>query len=139
MYLIYEVETGEPRIEVSSMTLAEANLGEGEAYIELENEDIDTDRILVLSGQIVPKEKPAFDPVRFARHVRSGFLADTDWTQVTDNSLSGEIRQAWASYRQELRDFPAKIAAIAADEELAGNVSTMHQVEELLPTPPDGG
>ena len=139
MYLIYEVSTGEPRMGVSSARLAEANLGDGEAYVEIQDMGIDTGQILIVNGQVVPKEKPAFDPVPFARHLRSGFLTDTDWTQVTDNSLSAETRQAWATYRQELRDFPATIAAIAADEELAGNVSNMNQVEELLPTPPDGG
>lgn len=139
MYLIYETATGEPRMGVSSARLAEANLGDGEAYIEIEDGSVNTDQILIVDGQVVPKEKPAFDPVPFARHLRSGFLTDTDWTQVTDNSLSAETRQAWATYRQELRDFPATIAAIAADEELAGNVSNMNQVEELLPTPPDGG
>jgi len=139
MYLIYEIATGEPRMGVSSAVLAEANLGDGEAYIEIEDGSVNTDRILIVDGQVVPKERPAFDPIPFARHVRSGFLTDTDWTQVTDNSLTTETRQAWASYRQELRDFPATIAAIAANEELAGNVSTMHQVEELLPLPPDGG
>ena len=139
MYLIYEIATGEPRMGVSSAVLAEANLGDGEAYIEIEDGSVNTDRILIVDGQVVPKERPAFDPIPFARHVRSGFLTDTDWTQVTDNSLTTETRQAWASYRQELRDFPATIAAIAANEELAGNVSTMHQVEELMPLPPDGG
>lgn len=139
MYLIYEIATGEPRMGVSSAVLAEANLGDGEAYIEIEDGSVNTDQILIVDGQVVPKERPAFDPIPFARHVRSGFLTDTDWTQVTDNSLTTETRQAWASYRQELRDFPATIAAIAANEELAGNVSTMHQVEELLPIPPDGG
>jgi len=139
MYLIYEIATGEPRMGVSSAVLAEANLGDGEAYIEIEDGSVNTNQILIVDGQVVPKERPAFDPIPFARHVRSGFLTDTDWTQVTDNSLTTETRQAWASYRQELRDFPATIAAIAANEELAGNVSTMHQVEELLPLPPDGG
>lgn len=139
MYLIYELATGVPRMEVSSARLAEANIEEGEAYIELSDTTVSTDRILVVDGQIVPKERPAFDPVPYARHLRAGFLTDTDWTQVTDNSLSTETRQAWATYRQELRDFPATIAAIAANEELAGNVNTRIKVEELLPIPPDGG
>lgn len=139
MYLIYETATGEPRMGVSSARLAEANLGNGEAYIEIEDGSVNTAKILIVDGQIVPKERPAFDPVPYARHLRAGFLTDTDWTQVTDNSLSTETRQAWATYRQELRDFPATIAAIAANEELAGNVNTRIKVEELLPIPPDGG
>lgn len=139
MYLIYEIATGEPRMSVSSARLAEANLDDGEAYIDLSEGTVDPSKVLIVDGQVVPKEPRVFDPVAFARHLRTGFLTDTDWTQVTDNSLPTEMRQAWVTYRQELRDFPATIAAIAANEELAGNVNTRIKVEELLPIPPDGG
>lgn len=35
---------------------------------------------------------------------RDGLLAASDWTQVADAPVD---RQAWADYRQALRDFPA--------------------------------
>jgi hypothetical protein len=35
---------------------------------------------------------------------RNRLLADSDWTQVADAPVD---REAWASYRQALRDFPA--------------------------------
>lgn len=38
---------------------------------------------------------------------RNRLLADSDWTQLPDNGLSDSDRQAWATYRQALRDFPA--------------------------------
>ena len=38
------------------------------------------------------------------REVRNGLLMDSDWTQVADAPVD---RQAWATYRQALRDFPA--------------------------------
>jgi predicted nucleic-acid-binding protein len=38
------------------------------------------------------------------REVRNGLLADSDWTQVADAPVD---REAWATYRQALRDFPA--------------------------------
>jgi hypothetical protein len=38
------------------------------------------------------------------REVRNGLLADSDWTQLPDAPCDGE---AWATYRQALRDFPA--------------------------------
>ena len=139
MHLIYEIATGEPRMSVSSVRLAEANLDDGEAYIDLSEETVDPTKVLIVDGQVAPKEPRSFDPEAFGRHLRAGFLTDTDWTQVTDNSLPTEVKQAWVTYRQELRDFPATIAAIAANEELAGNVNTRIKVEELLPTPPDGG
>lgn len=138
MYLIYAVDTGQTRIAVSSEGLAKDNLEEGEAYLDIED-NLDLKGKKVVEGILVDEERPPFDPVRAARHLRMGFLLETDWTQVSDNALDADAKQAWRNYRQELRDFPATIAAIAANEELAGNVGTLHQVEELLPTPPDGG
>jgi len=38
------------------------------------------------------------------REVRNGLLADSDWTQLPDAPCD---TQAWATYRQALRDFPA--------------------------------
>jgi hypothetical protein len=38
---------------------------------------------------------------------RNGFLAASDWTQTLDAPLTDQQRQAWAVYRQGLRDFPA--------------------------------
>ncbi|WP_163832006.1 tail fiber assembly protein [Spartinivicinus ruber] len=37
---------------------------------------------------------------------RNELLRATDWTQMTDNSLTDEQRKAWAKYRQRLRDIP---------------------------------
>jgi len=36
---------------------------------------------------------------------RDRLLADSDWTQTADNPTGNA--QAWATYRQALRDFPA--------------------------------
>lgn len=38
------------------------------------------------------------------RHYRNRLLADSDWTQLPDAPVD---REAWATYRQTLRDFPA--------------------------------
>ena len=38
------------------------------------------------------------------RVVRNELLAECDWTQVSDATANAE---AWATYRQELRDLPA--------------------------------
>lgn len=38
------------------------------------------------------------------RKVRDSMLKESDWTQVADSPVD---RQAWATYRQALRDFPA--------------------------------
>lgn len=39
-----------------------------------------------------------------ARWWRNALLAESDWSQVADNSLSEEQRELWRSYRQELRN-----------------------------------
>jgi len=43
------------------------------------------------------------DQVRLWRNVQ---LAQTDWTQVADAPVDAD---AWATYRQQLRDLPATI------------------------------
>jgi|DEB0MinimDraft_3_1074331.scaffolds.fasta_scaffold132338_2 hypothetical protein len=41
------------------------------------------------------------------RRYRDRLLAASDWTQLPDSPLSDEQREAWAVYRQALRDAPA--------------------------------
>jgi len=41
------------------------------------------------------------------RQQRDNLLALSDWTQLPDSALSDSDREAWATYRQALRDFPA--------------------------------
>jgi hypothetical protein len=38
------------------------------------------------------------------RHHRDRLLAESDWTQLPDSSAN---KQAWADYRQALRDLPS--------------------------------
>jgi len=49
------------------------------------------------------KPNPEFE----LRKLRNAFLRDSDWTQFSDSPLSAEQKQAWATYRQALRDLPA--------------------------------
>jgi len=41
------------------------------------------------------------------RHWRDSELANTDWTQIADAPVD---KEAWATYRQDLRDLPASNA-----------------------------
>ena len=41
------------------------------------------------------------------RQMRDMLLRNSDWTQMPDSPLLNEQKQAWAVYRQALRDFPA--------------------------------
>ena len=53
------------------------------------------------------------------RHNRNNLLATSDWTQGADAPLSDEEVAEWATYRQELRDFPAgksKVSEFPVDE-----------------------
>ena len=38
------------------------------------------------------------------RKKRDDLLSSTDWTQMNDSPLTNELKTAWATYRQELRD-----------------------------------
>ncbi len=38
---------------------------------------------------------------------RHNLLVDSDWTQLPDSPLTDTDKQAWAIYRQQLRDLPA--------------------------------
>ena len=40
------------------------------------------------------------------RRMRDDMLKQSDWTQMPDSPLSDSDREAWATYRQALRDFP---------------------------------
>lgn len=40
------------------------------------------------------------------RSLRNEKLTACDWTQLTDSPLSSELKTAWATYRQALRDLP---------------------------------
>lgn len=43
---------------------------------------------------------------RLVRERRNALLVETDWTQFTDSPLSAPQKEAWATYRQALRDVP---------------------------------
>jgi len=38
------------------------------------------------------------------RVTRNTKLSETDWTQMNDSPLANDVKTAWATYRQELRD-----------------------------------
>jgi len=56
----------------------------------------------------VPIDDPtAGDYTVVMRYQRDRLLAASDWTQMPDSPLTDEQSQAWAEYRQALRDAPA--------------------------------
>ena len=61
----------------------------------------------VTETQIIEKANELFElePMRLLREERNRKLAETDWTQSRDVTLSND--NAWKTYRQTLRDLPA--------------------------------
>jgi hypothetical protein len=53
-----------------------------------------------------PYEPTDEDLAEAVRAERDRLLANTDWTQLTDAPMSDDEREAWAVYRQALRDVP---------------------------------
>jgi len=43
------------------------------------------------------------------RSFKKFLLDETDWTQISDNNLTVEEKQAWAVYRQSLRDLDGDV------------------------------
>ena len=52
------------------------------------------------------KEKEYNEKAKVIRIQRDKMLTDTDWTQISDNSLSEKVKQEYQVYRQALRDIP---------------------------------
>lgn len=63
------------------------------------------------------------------RHERNGKLALSDWTQAADSPLTAVKQTEWATYRQELRDFPVGKSKVS--EFLRNDDGTF-----VWPTPP---
>ena len=57
-----------------------------------------------LTSNLDPEEVPAEWWAERMRLHRDHLLKESDWTQVADAPVD---QQAWATYRQALRDFPA--------------------------------
>jgi hypothetical protein len=57
-------------------------------------------------AKVQAKLDQAWTQLRTERNRR---LAASDWTQLVDSHLSQEKKDAWAAYRQELRDLPDEV------------------------------
>jgi hypothetical protein len=74
------------------------------------------------------------------RAKRDRDLTASDWTQHGDNGLSDAQRQAWAAYRQQLRDYVGLVEAAIADDLDPYSVSyPTPPTIQAPPAPPGGG
>lgn len=122
--IIYDAANGRPLRVLSCANLADAliNLKDGEAYIE--SEDNPQNKV-VCDGKLadLPKKPSPLAIFDYDKHEwderltyiaemqelrgrRQVLLQESDWTQVADAPVD---QQAWAIYRQALRDLPANV------------------------------
>ena len=59
---------------------------------------------LLAAAQASPP--PFSSRMAYLRHVRDLLMSLTDYTQAADSPLTEQQREAWATYRQSLRDLP---------------------------------
>lgn len=65
------------------------------------------------------------------RKIRTALLRDSDWTQVNDSPLTDQEKQAWATYRQALRDLPANSSPEFTDNGNLIGFTLPNKVQEL--------
>ena len=87
------IQTGQIKYLDSNNFEIEKSLAEAEIYEKQQ-------------AAIIERASPAYIAEQKWNEIRSkrnGFLTQSDWTQLED---SKENKDAWATYRQELRDIP---------------------------------
>lgn len=74
-----------------------------------ENIDRPTDAAILAEAARLEALAPTAVKLKRNRH-----LAESDWTQMSDVPMSGELRTEWATYRQALRDLDVSGTDFAA-------------------------
>ncbi|WPZ30762.1 tail fiber assembly protein [Sulfitobacter sp. OXR-159] len=125
--IVYRLEDGEIQSVMKPAppvgAVPQGLIPEGHSCIHREDDvandlNADTHRVSA-DGRIIRKPMGVIEAQAYAaamREVRSRrnrLLATSDWTQVPDSPHTAEQRQAWASYRQALRDLPENIEDFA--------------------------
>ena len=91
----------------------------GHAVLTLPDEHAPIDDTIhqVAAGAITARPAVVMSSAEALRRLRRGRdhrLAATDWTQLPDVPLALAARNAWAAYRQALRDLPTTTQDIAS-------------------------
>jgi len=63
-------------------------------------------RFKVVDGKAVEIEKTEDEIAGITKTLRNAKLSASDWTQLSDASLSDDKKAEWKNYRQALRDLP---------------------------------
>lgn len=103
---IYDTATGAIRVRVSSsIDQVLLDVGEGEDFY-LNCPDSATHIIKNVPEVIAPPPLPVELLLQSIRADRTSRLVECDWTQLLDAPLTADQKADWATYRQQLRDFP---------------------------------
>ena len=109
MHILYNTTTGVIRL---SSTGAIQQTLEGHALAEVNDTNFDPELVIYNASTGLLEDKHnklevlAQSAINQLRHHRNAKLAQTDWTQLPDVSLTQQQKDQWASYRQALRDMP---------------------------------
>ena len=105
-YTKYEIETGKLISNIFTSADVSSRLKEGEGVLE---GWYDPARFVYTDGTLVEIEvEEVFNEVESnTRLKRDICLKESDWTQLPDVPLA--TKQAWATYRQALRDLPTHV------------------------------
>jgi hypothetical protein len=63
--------------------------------------------IVILEPELAPEKNQEQYFTELMRERRNAILIECDWTQMEDTPLTDAEKQEWATYRQQLRDFPS--------------------------------
>ena len=109
-FIVYETQTGIiKRIGNCEPNDVVLQAGPAETVISTDtSSDIHPDRHKIENGVVVDYVPPVdIDALwKSIRQTRNRLLTQSDWTQVSDNPITPQIKQAWQDYRQALRDLP---------------------------------
>lgn len=110
-FTIYDTSTGEIKRTVSCSEMDRAaNIQSGEAAID---GHFNAEEYTVVNGVATIRSEDEFqaqkvkEAEKHMRMQRNMLLSASDFTQVPDVPFTDEQRQAWAIYRQALRDLPS--------------------------------
>ena len=103
-YTIYDSDSGAIiRSLRCTVDMLDVNVFENEKYIEGYYKPSD----YIIQNEKAVEKKPDSDEIRLKNiSARNSLLKASDWTQLSDVSLSDDKIAEWKTYRQALRDLP---------------------------------
>lgn len=99
------------------VTYATVQYNSNTHYISDHTYEVSTDSVIatpvlqsIPQETIIPFSQRKEEFMESLRAERNRLLSETDWTRLDDVNLATHQRDAWANYRQQLRDLPQHYA-----------------------------